>query len=117
MAFFLRVPAPPSGRSHKINSNFNIMMEKIWDWVTWSSKNADKVSLTLKGILTGAVTLAAWGFGLGHIEIPSDLSSAIVDGTVNVILALSGLLSAVSIVIGLIRKLALTFAGKNQAIR
>ncbi len=95
-------------------------LQKCWDWLVWSSANPNELSLTVKGALTGVITLTTVGLGIANIHIPANvpvLLNQIVDGSIVVMQAIAGLVSALAIVGGLIRKVYLTIRGENLAIQ
>ena len=91
-------------------------VDKIWDWLVWSSANPNQLSLTVKGMLTGIVTLITVGLGVAHIPLPGGataLLSQIVDATVTAVQAIAGAVSAIAVVVGIIRKLVETVKGTH----
>lgn len=95
-------------------------LQKVWDWLVWSSADPNQLSLTLKGYLTGVVTLATYAIGIAHVQLPAGVPEIVnqsVDGIVALGQAVAGVISAAAVVIGLFRKIYLTFKGQNQAIQ
>ncbi len=89
-------------------------IDKVWDWLVWSSADPEKLSLTVKGAMTGFVTLMTVALGVAQIHLPvgaPEILNQIIDGTVLVIQAIAGLVSAIALVFGLWRKLVITFKG------
>lgn|GEM_PF-2786526 len=75
----------------------------IGEWLWWSSKNPDKVSLTIKGLLGFLAIL-----GVKGIEDAEGFSNAIV----NVIVLVVQIFTAIMAVWGFIRKVYITFFTK-----
>lgn len=92
------------------------MMKKIVNWVVLSSKDPNKFSLTVKGVLGGAVTLLTIFLGTQNIELPSEMLTAVVEAVVVAMQAFFALVSAVAVVWGAIRKILLTIKGQNKSI-
>ncbi len=85
----------------------------IWDWLVYSSANPSKYSLFLKGTLVTIATYATVLAGFAHISVPSELITQIIDGIVAVVQNLLMLVAVISATVGAIRKVILTFSGKN----
>lgn len=64
----------------------------------------------------GAITLFSFGAGLGHVSLPSELLTQVVDSVIVAVQAILGGFSAIAFAFGMIRKLILTFKGENKAI-
>jgi len=90
------------------------MITKIIDWFIWSSKNADKISLTLKAILTGSVVISI--FELLKISMPVDNFTDIIDQSVTIIQEAGVIVTSLVTVYGLVRKLVTTFKGTNDLL-
>lgn len=96
----------------------NKIVDKVWDWLVWSSADPNQLSLTVKGALTGVVTLITVGTGIAQIHLPDGVPmilSELVDGAVSVVQAVAGVVSALAVVAGLWRKLLITFRGWHWA--
>lgn len=92
-------------------------IQKVWDWVVWSSANSDEVSTSVKGFLTFVITIVSVGAGVGHIQLPGELLTQVVDATIGAVQAIIAALSAVMFLAGIIRKLWRTVRGTNVAIQ
>lgn len=82
-----------------------------------SSANAQEYSLTVKAILTGTVTWLSIVLGAGHIALPWDLVTQIVDSTVQLVQNLLVVVSTVTALAGLVRKLWKTIQGTNAVLK
>lgn len=89
-------------------------MQKIWNWLMLSSQNPGQIALTVKASLLGAVTILTVGLGFAHIQVGN--LSPIVDALIAALQALFGLVSALAVVWGLIRKLYLTIKGQHASL-
>lgn len=93
-------------------------IEKVWDWLVWSSADPEKLSLTVKGVLAGIGTLITVVIGVANVHLPEGapaLLTQIVDATVLAVQAIAGAVSALAAVYGLARKLLITFKGWHWA--
>ncbi len=90
------------------------MITKIIDWFIWSSRNADKISLSLKAIVTGTLFLSV--LQVLKIELPVDIFTDIIDQSVIIIQQAGIIVTASVTVYGLVRKLVLTFRGSNDLL-
>jgi uncharacterized membrane protein (GlpM family) len=88
----------------------------IWKWLVKSSADSEKLSLTIKGTLLGIVPVAIYLFGAFNIEVASDQLTSAIDGIVVLIGVFAGIVSAVQIAVGVIRKIWTTFEGTNSVI-
>lgn len=98
-------------------------MQKIWDWIVYSSANADNISLAVKGGIATVVGIILNVIVLGHLQIDPALITtaggsigAIIQGFFGVITAMVTLVSLVSGFIGVIRKIILTVQGQNNLL-
>lgn len=92
-------------------------IEKLWDFIVWSSADPDRLSLTTRGFLTGVVTIVSIGAGLQNVHLPSELLTSTVDSIIVAVQAIIGAVAAVATVGGLLRKIYLTWKGENLAIK
>mgnify|MGYP003407973175 CR=1 FL=1 len=91
-------------------------MKKIIAWMLLSSKDPQKISLMIKGVLTGVVTYVVFFAGLFHINLaPTDINS-VIEAIVKIIELLLSVVSVIATAWGLIRKLWTTATGKNKVI-
>lgn len=87
-------------------------MQNILNWFIFSSKNPEKISLTLKSALTG---LATFSVVLGLHTSGIDFGPTI-DSIVNAVTSITQTVSAIAAAYGLCRKLYLTIIGENPVI-
>jgi hypothetical protein len=107
-------PPPEWEGGIRIKTNNMRYAEKVWDWLVWSSADPKQLSLTVKGALTGVVTLITVGTGVAQIHLPAgapEILNMIVEGAVTLAQAVAGVISAVAVIAGLWRKLIITFRG------
>lgn len=91
-------------------------LTSAWHWLVFSSANPQRVSLTLKAFLITLATYTTVLAGFAHIQLPSELITQVINGVVNVTQQLLMLVSTAVTVIGLVRKIATTFAGTNKVL-
>lgn len=91
-------------------------MKKIFAWLILSSKNPQQLSLTIKGVLVGAITYVVFFAGLFHITLsPSDLTS-LVESIVQIIEMTLTLISIVATAWGFVRKIYTSITGQNKVL-
>ena len=91
-------------------------MKKIFAWLILSSKNPQQVSLTIKGVLVGAVTYVVFFAGLFHVTLsPSDLTS-LIESVVQVIEMVLTLVSVITTAWGFARKIYTSLVGENKVL-
>lgn len=77
-------------------------MQKFVQWLIQSSANPEEKALTVKGILMGFIPLFVMLLRIGNIEIaPQKIEEAII--------IISAIVSGLVTLVGLVRKLWLTF--------
>lgn len=91
-------------------------MKKIIAWLVLSSKDPQKVSLMIKGILTGAVTYIIFFAGMFHINLVQTDLNQIIEGLVKIIEVALTLFSAIATLVGAIRKVSRTVTGDNKVL-
>lgn len=98
-------------------------MQKIWDWIVYSSTNADKISLSVKGAIATVVGVILNIIVLGHLQIdPALITTAggsigsIIQAFLGVITAIATLVSLLSGFVGLVRKIVLTLKSSNDLL-
>jgi len=79
-------------------------LENVLRWLLQSSADPNEVSLTIKGLLIGAIPVVMAVLGLAHINLGQDQLTGIVDALVNVVQIALTLFSAVATLYGLVRK-------------
>jgi hypothetical protein len=85
----------------------------LWAWVVYSSADPQRYSLFLKGTLVTIATYVTVIAGFAHITVPSDLITQIIDHIVLIVQDTLMLVSVIVATIGLVRKVAKTYAGTN----
>ena|SRR3990167_892451 len=98
---------------------FNVktsIMKKIIAWVLLSSKDPNKVSLTVKGVLTGAVVWIVWWGGLFGLHFDPESLGQIVEVVSTVVQLALTLGSMVATLWGLLRKIWKTAKGTNEVL-
>lgn len=85
------------------------MFSKFINWLVLSSENPTQASSTIKGILGAGVAVLIAISPLLHLSIGGDQLNMIVDSVVGIFTALLGVVSAITFIFGLVRKLKNTF--------
>lgn len=98
-------------------------IKKVWVFLVYSSVNADKYSLTLKGVLGVVGTIVLFSAGFLHFGISAESISNISDlvlvafnATMTALSYVVAAVSAWALVWGAIRKALHTEAGTNAAL-
>lgn len=91
-------------------------MTKFFSWIILSSRDSEKVSLTVKAFFTGLITVATILAGLSHITLPGDTLTAFADAGVTFVQAILLVVSSIATLYGLARKLWTSFRGTNAVI-
>lgn len=98
-------------------------LHKIWLWVVYSSANADKISLSIKGAGGVIVTVAFLLIGVFHFNVSQvqvtdlfDAAMLAVSATLTALSYASAAVSAWAVVWGLCRKIVTTMAGENEVV-
>lgn len=83
-------------------------MKELIHWLITSSANPEKVGLTVKGLLLGVVPVISMVApvlcALVKVCIDLALVNPFIDGVVGLVVAGCGVISAVMVILGLIRK-------------
>lgn len=90
------------------------MFTKIYEWIVWSSTNAEKWSLTAKAFVGGTALLGL--LSMFGIVLPTDDISSLVDQIVLVLQAIATASTAVVTAYGLLRKIVKTVKGENDLL-
>lgn len=87
------------------------VLDSAWAWLVTSSVNPSAVALTVKGALATGIAYVIGFVGLVHVQVPglSDELNGISDQIVLFVQYALGTVGAVSTVVGLIRKLIISF--------
>ncbi len=93
------------------------MINKAIAWIVFSSKDPQKVSLTVKGVLLGLVPVIITGFNLAHVDLPTDTLTTLVDAVVQTINSGLTIIAGVMTFWGMVRKIHLTVTGENQIVQ
>ena len=89
------------------------MMKKIFQWVVYSSKDPSKVALTVKTALTFAVTYGTVVAGFGHIVLPTEDLTTVVNAITTLVQQSLEVVSASMFIWGLGRKIYATVKGQH----
>lgn len=85
------------------------LLKKFWEWILWSSKDPNKVALTVKGSVIAAIPVILWVTGAMHVGGAS--SDGLVDLGATAGEVAGNLVGVVGVLIttwGLIRKIILS---------
>jgi len=86
-------------------------LDNLLHWVLASSANPEEASLTIKGILVGAVPAAMFLIGLAHVDIGSDQVNALVDSVAQFVESFLALVAAAITTYGIARKILISIFG------
>lgn len=80
-------------------------MNKYIDWLTISSKNPDKIALTIKGLLIGVLPVLLILTKMLGLQIGEDATREVIDGIGLIITYGFGIISGMMTIYGLVRKI------------
>ena len=86
-------------------------LDRVWNWLVMSSANENSIALTVKGSLATGIAYIIGVTGAIHLQIP-DLATnlnAFSDQVILVIQYALGIVGVISTIIGLARKIYLSF--------
>lgn len=89
-------------------------MKKIWDWLVTSSADPSKLALTVKGFLGMAATFLVFVSPILHLHLGDEQVTAVSDLVVQIVVVLAGIVSAIATLLGLARKIYLTWQDRNS---
>ncbi len=89
------------------------MLKKIWNWLVMSSANPNEMALTVKGFLGTLASILLLVSPIVHLHINDAQTTAITDMIIQIVLALCAVISALSGIMGFVRKIYLTAKGSN----
>ena len=92
------------------------VLKKIGKWLVFSSSNADKISLTVKGILYALIPAYVLFMGLYDIQTDSAKLSAVIDQIGGIVIVFGGMITAIMAGYGALRKIFTTATGTNAVI-
>ena len=88
-------------------------IKKVFQWIVYSSTDPSKIALTVKGVGGSVITVLIILAGITHVQLQSADLTAILDGIVQTITALLGVVSAFATVYGAVRKVWITVSGQH----
>lgn len=83
------------------------MIKTLWDWLVKSSKDPNKISLTVKGAISTAVVVLGY-FGITGVGIDT---AGLGDNVAEIAVQVVAAITALATLYGAIRKLYLTIKG------
>ena len=86
-------------------------LDSLWNWLVLSSANSNQVSLTVKGALATGISFFIGIAGATHLHIPGvEMNlNLLADQVVLFVQYGLGLVGVISTIVGLVRKIVLTF--------
>ena len=84
-------------------------LKRFWEWIIKSSADPTKVSLTVKSMLFGILPIVVVITKLLNVEIAEGDLQTFIDALEASIIAVFGAVSSIGVVVGLVRKIYLTF--------
>lgn len=92
-------------------------MKKIYEYLVWSSVNADKISLTAKGAFSFFASIAIPALAYAGITriAPGDITNLELYALA-LVQAVLGAVSALVVIVGFARKLYTSLKGTNQSL-
>ena len=93
------------------------IIKTVWNWVVYSSANANKFSLTLKGIAGIALTVISFKYGIQNMQSVNTQVSTIIDMLIAAAQDAVMLISICSTIYGAFRKVILTAQGTAATLQ
>jgi len=87
----------------------------IINWLLYSSKDANKIGLTIKGLSAFVPTIMVM-FGLAQLNVSQDSVLGFIDAIAVLVTATLSVITAGLTVWGFVRKIISTFKGTNEVI-
>ena len=91
-------------------------LKNVWNWLVLSSANANKISLTVKGVLMSILPVLLYVMPMFNIQTSHDQLASVVNDIGTIIVVFGGAVSAGVTVYGLLRKIGTTLTGNNDVI-
>lgn len=91
-------------------------IKKIWKWVVLSSADANKLSLTVKGVLMSILPVLLYLMPIFNIQTSHDTLATVINDIGTFIVVFGGAISAGVTAYGLLRKIGTTLTGNNDVI-
>ena len=91
-------------------------MKKFINWLSYSSENANRWSLTIKGLAVTVVPIVIALANLTHVQVDNTQVTALFDGIAAVVSSLGLFIGSVIAVIGFARKIISTITGDNAVL-
>lgn len=88
------------------------MLQKITEYIIYSSKNGDKLSITFRSIVSAAIFIAG-AFGFHSTTLDTNFT---IDSVVNFITSLGTTISLAIACVGAVRKAVRSFMGINNSL-
>lgn len=92
-------------------------MKKIIAWIVLSSKDPNKVSLMIKGVLTGVITYVVFFAGVFHLNIAEGDLKTLAESATKIVEVTLTFISLFMSTGGMIRKIYTTAIGTNKVIK
>ena len=87
--------------------------QRIIQWFIFSSRNPEKVSTTVKGVLVWVAAAATVWLGIQNIPLDQNQVTLLIDATINLVQELGKVIGAGMVVVGMIRKIFITAKGTH----
>lgn len=92
------------------------ILKKIWEWIVYSSADANKISLTVKAFLYGIVPGILFFSNVMNWQLDNAVLTEIIDTIASVIIYIGGSITGLVFLWGLVRKLLTTITGRNKVV-
>lgn len=91
------------------------MIQKAWQWLVYSSQDADKVSLFIKG-LAGFIPSVVLVLSVIHINVSGDNLAGFLQALAVLVTIAGSVVTAIITVLGFVRKIVSTAIGQNEVV-
>ena len=91
-------------------------IKKVWEWLAYSSTNAEQISLTFKGIATTLIPVILLVSQAYNLTLDNEYLETVITGIASLIITIGGFIGVFITTIGALRKIILTITKKNEVV-
>lgn len=88
----------------------------IWNWLVYSSANAEHISLTVKSAGIAIIPTLLIIFNVFNIKFTSEQLTLVVDQIAQFIIVFGAIISFSGVTVGILRKITSTLDGTNSVV-
>ncbi len=88
----------------------------VWKWLVYSSENAQRISLMVKGIGMAIIPAILIVTNMFNVKTDNAQLTLFIDSASTIIIVIGGMIATVVTAIGAIRKIVSSFTGTNDVV-